>query len=205
MVGSLPGGSPAWRRWEELERRGRALLAEASCKAAEGQSIDASWLNSGCRWLAGAAEGGWAALVGPLPGQRSYRRIVASPHLEAWLIFWPYGGRLQLHDHGGASGALTVVCGTLDEEYLLDGCVSLRRRRIAARASMGFDGAYVHDVCNTGAEPATSVHVYSSATRQMAFYDLADGRLRALPGALDGASIIEQDFRRDITDEAVGV
>jgi hypothetical protein len=181
------------RRWQELERRGRVLVAEAACKVGDEQPIGVDWLASASRWLAAASFGGWEELVGPLPRQRSYRRIVASPHLEAWMILWPEGGRLQLHDHGGASGALTVVTGALDEEYLADGRAPGQHRVIAASEGVSFDGRYVHDVHNVRPQPATSVHVYSSASRPMGFYDFDGGSLRRLPSAVDGAPIVEQD------------
>jgi hypothetical protein len=185
------------RRWEELEHRGRALLPEAACKIDEWGFLSVDWLASASRWLADAAIGGWADLIGPLPQQRSYRRIVASPNLEAWVILWPEGGRLQLHDHGGASGALTVVSGSLDERFLAEGRGPGGYRRIAAGQGVSFDGSYIHDVYNPHPVPATSVHIYSSASRAMRFYDLEDGSLRRLEKAVDGASIVEQDQAAD--------
>jgi Cysteine dioxygenase type I len=216
-MGSVPAGTPAppatprrgptgttavavgtvARRWEELEHRGRALIPEAACRIDEWGYLGVEWLASASEWLADAAAGGWAELIGPLPQQRSYRRIVASPNLEAWVILWPEGGRLQLHDHGGASGALSVVTGTLDEHFLAGGRGPGGYRTIAAGQGVSFDGVYIHDVYNSHAAPATSVHIYSSASRPMSFYDLAGGRPRRLDRAVDGASIVEQDQAAD--------
>jgi Cysteine dioxygenase type I len=193
----LAAAGTVGRRWQELERRGRALVPEASCKVDEWGFLGVEWLASASRWLAEAATGGWGELVGPVPHQRSYRRIAASPNLEAWVILWPEGGRLQLHDHGGASGALTVVTGALDEHFLADGQAPGHYRSIEAGQGVSFDGTYVHDVYNTHATPATSVHIYSSASRSMGFYELAGGSLRRLDKAVDGASIVEQDQAAD--------
>jgi Cysteine dioxygenase type I len=35
---------------------------------------------------------------------------IAAGH-EAWVICWPSGGLLDLHDHGGSAGAFSVVSG----------------------------------------------------------------------------------------------
>ena len=103
------------------------------------------------------------------PEERTYRALVASPHLEGRLIAWPAGGRLDLHDHGGASGALRVVGGELLEQFGTPGG-ALRTRRIGAGQGVSFGPSYVHDVANPGGPLATSVHLYSAAERSMAFH-----------------------------------
>lgn len=46
---------------------------------------------------------------------RSFELIARTPTYEAWVIAWPTGGGIELHDHGGSSGAFYVVSGELDE------------------------------------------------------------------------------------------
>lgn len=189
------------RFWEELVRRGQALIVEAADRVRVGQTIDHTWLAGALPLLADAAVGGWETLVGPLPRERSYRRIVASADFEAWLIFWPEGRRLELHDHGGASGAFQVVAGALDEHYLLGGVPPVQRRRIPTGGRVSFDGTYVHDVANASLAGATSVHVYSAPERTMTFYDLDGPVLRPLSIASDEAEIVEPragSSRRDL-------
>src|ERR1019366_10060665 len=46
---------------------------------------------------------------------RSWRLFARTEACDAWLIAWPIGGAIQLHDHGASSGAIVVVSGTLEE------------------------------------------------------------------------------------------
>ena len=50
-----------------------------------------------------------------LPAERRYERVLSTPAYDAWVISWPSGGALDLHDHGGSTGAFSVVAGQLDE------------------------------------------------------------------------------------------
>jgi Cysteine dioxygenase type I len=89
--------------------------------------------------------------------------------LEIWAIHWPQGQGLELHDHGGSVGALWVVEGTLEEHYVRPEQV-LGRRNIVAGGGAAFGPHYVHDVVNSQAAPATSVHAYSPPMESMTFY-----------------------------------
>jgi hypothetical protein len=33
--------------------------------------------------------------------RREWRLLVRTPRYEAWVIGWPSGGAIELHDHGG--------------------------------------------------------------------------------------------------------
>src|SRR4051812_34140389 len=64
--------------------------------------------------LAAIAAGLASAVTGDeltlAPGEaRSFVRLLATPAYEAWLIAWGSSGALDLHDHGGAAGAVHVV------------------------------------------------------------------------------------------------
>lgn len=66
-----------------------------------------------------------------------------------------------------------------------------RRRHLQAGQSISFDADYAHDVVNLGDPTATSVHVYSSAARPMAYYRLTDaGMLRGAEG-VDDAVVVD--------------
>jgi len=107
---------------------------------------------------------------------RDYELLELSDHFEVWVIHWPSDGLLQLHDHGGSSGALYVVSGSLDE-----GTVSAanthERRSIGAGQGTSFGPRHVHDVVNQGPGVATSVHVYSPPMEKMTFFTLRAGGL----------------------------
>jgi hypothetical protein len=122
----------------------------------------------------------WPVLFGNAPAERRYVLLGANIHGEAWLIWWPPGGRLELHDHGGASGAFWVVEGLLDEVAVEREGAALRTARVASGAGVEFGPDYVHSVVNRGSRGATSVHVYSRAGAALNFYrfDPQVGRVR---------------------------
>jgi quercetin dioxygenase-like cupin family protein len=159
------------RDWNLTVQRARALAEEAGSLLKAGQAPGPRWLGSAAPWLSQTAPT-WEAMTGEVPAERAYRLLVSSLHFEAWLICWPPGSRLELHDHGGASGAFQVVDGTLHEASVQAKVSRLRVRDLAAGESIGFGPDYVHDVVNRGAGPATSVHLYGAANRSMAFYRL---------------------------------
>jgi hypothetical protein len=112
---------------------------------------------------------------------------------EAWLLGWPVGEGIELHDHGTSSGALVVVEGTLLETYIHasdwvrpggrpflggsrrhcrgDTPRPPRHRRLPEGALVSFGPDHIHDVVNGGARQALSIHVYSPRLRSMTFYE----------------------------------
>lgn len=174
----------ARRSWEQMQRRGRGLAEEANAAVRCGRQLDPPWLDSAAGWLAQVAPV-WPDVTAEMPAARQYRLIASSLHVEAWLIGWPSAGRLELHDHGGASGALRMVEGVLSEQYIADRCLPARGRRLQAGQGISFDADYVHDVVNLEAETATSVHLYSSATRPMGYYRLSDRGMLMVPAPID--------------------
>jgi predicted metal-dependent enzyme (double-stranded beta helix superfamily) len=113
---------------------------------------------------------------------RWHQRIYRDPRIDIWLISWLPSQGTELHDHGGSSGAFTVLSGTLTEfvpSGYADGRVRVRVREAerAAGESVRFGRHYIHDVRNAGSEPAISVHAYSPPLQSMTYYDLAAGEL----------------------------
>lgn len=99
---------------------------------------------------------------------------------QAWLLSWLPGQGTDLHDHGGSSGAFAVVRGALTERVVAD------RRSRPLRESVSdlpagrvrrFGPHHVHEVRNTGLEPAVSVHVYVPGLTEMRTYAVEDRRL----------------------------
>jgi predicted metal-dependent enzyme (double-stranded beta helix superfamily) len=125
------------------------------------------------RELADAAELWWPR-VRRDTGQRWYVPLLEEPDFEAWLLGWPIGQGIELHDHGSSSGALVVVEGTLLETYVDTSdrvAGRLRHRRLPEGASIAFGPDHIHDVVNGGARQALSIHVYSPRLRSMTFYE----------------------------------
>jgi predicted metal-dependent enzyme (double-stranded beta helix superfamily) len=129
----------------------------------------------------------WQQLVADAQedGQRWFRPLLAKEGFEAWLLGWPAGQGIELHDHGGSSGGLYVVEGHLVETFAVPGTGRLRRRRLAAGQAISFGPDHIHDVANAGRRPALSIHVYSPRLRSMTFYSHRRGRgletLRTVP------------------------
>jgi hypothetical protein len=101
--------------------------------------------------------------------ERSYELLELTDVLEIWAIHWPKDRGLELHDHGGSSGALWVVSGTLQEHSVGQGG-GLLRRSIEVGGGSAFGPRYIHDVTNAADTPATSIHVYSPPMPSMTFY-----------------------------------
>ena len=96
--------------------------------------------------------------------------------LDAWLIAWPSGGAVDLHDHGGAAGVITVVAGELTEIRATPDAAALTRRTLRPGAVYDVDAEAVHDVFNARDQQALSVHVYAPGLTSMTFYDPTDLR-----------------------------
>lgn len=108
--------------------------------------------------------------------RRSWRLVARTPDFDAWLIAWPSGGRVELHDHGPSRGAVSVISGALVEAVPRrddTGRLSLVRRELHAGTTLGFRAGHVHDVTNESDGHALSLHVYSPALTAMTFYEVA--------------------------------
>jgi len=113
-------------------------------------------------------------------GQRTWGLIAASETYEAWVITWPPGGRIELHDHGLSSGAVTVASGELRESTVVQsegGSAHCETKLVGAGESVTFGAHYVHDFANVGTSSARSVHVYAPRLTAMTYFDLVDGNL----------------------------
>ena len=141
-----------------------------------------SFRSPSLQWLATVAQGWaeqpavWRPLVRHDAGGRWVAPIAVNEHSEVWLQGWPVGEHVELHDHGGVSGALCVVEGRLAETWA-EGRTAprLRRRRLAAGAVAAFGPDYIHDVVNAGRTQALSIQVYSPRLVSMTFYDFRRG------------------------------
>jgi mannose-6-phosphate isomerase-like protein (cupin superfamily) len=114
----------------------------------------------------------WEIGHGAVPNERKYHRVLATEAYEAWVICWPSGGSLDMHDHGGSAGAFAVVAGELREAAVEDGVTT--ERTIGSGETVSFDASRIHAVTNEGPTLATSVHVYSPPLSSMVYYGADD-------------------------------
>jgi predicted metal-dependent enzyme (double-stranded beta helix superfamily) len=106
--------------------------------------------------------------------QRWWARLALTDGVELWLLSWLPGQQTKPHDHGGASGAFTVLQGELTEEYRYPGG-PIRRRSHFVGEAIGFGAGRAHRVTGAGNARAASIHAYSPplvATRE--YTSLAD-------------------------------
>ncbi|MCU1624845.1 MAG: uncharacterized protein JWL79_3690 [Frankiales bacterium] len=115
-------------------------------------------------------------------GSRYWHRLATLPDADLWLLTWWPDQQTDLHDHGEATAAFTLVSGSLEEVRISDG------RRVSRSLAPGqvswVPAGAVHDVGNRGTSPAISIHAYSPRLTQMTFWDLDDGSLRRVSTVL---------------------
>jgi hypothetical protein len=135
------------------------------------------------QWLASVAQGWaeqpevWRRLVRPDATGRWVEPLAVNERSEVWLQGWPAGEHVELHDHGGASGALCVVAGQLVETWAAGlSALRLRQRRLDRGAVAAFGPEHVHDVVNAGRTQALTIQVYTPRLVSMTFYGFQRGR-----------------------------
>jgi predicted metal-dependent enzyme (double-stranded beta helix superfamily) len=116
--------------------------------------------------------------------RHAHRVLHKTGALEVALFGWATGQETRFHDHGGASGAAFICCGTLIEDVVeaVDGLVIGERthmRRAGSAFSFGPD--YIHRVRHDPAHGlALSIHAYTPAVRDALDFDVRPDRtLRA--------------------------
>lgn len=109
-------------------------------------------------------------------------RLHCDHQVDVCLISSTTDQGTQLHDHGGSSGAFTVVSGELAEAVWSTGSGQLAETSRQAGDAVVFGEHYVHDVRNTGSQTAVSVHAYSPPLSLMNYCDVEDhGLVRLAP------------------------
>jgi hypothetical protein len=105
---------------------------------------------------------------------------------QVWLLSWLLEQGTPLHDHGTSAGAFTVVRGALTERVVAAGRsgVTESSSELTAGRVRHFGPHYVHQVTNTQAEPAISVHVYTPGLSWMNTY------------RIDGAALVRTGTER---------
>jgi predicted metal-dependent enzyme (double-stranded beta helix superfamily) len=143
------------------------------------------------RWLGLVAyrpDSRWTNL---LPAQDAAAVLDPSLHADlggaqVWLLSWLPDQGTPLHDHGPSAGAFAVVRGTLTERVVAarGSGVHEATAELTAGRVRHFGPHYVHEVVNTSAEPAVSVHVYTPGLAWMNTY------------RVDGAALVRTGTER---------
>jgi mannose-6-phosphate isomerase-like protein (cupin superfamily) len=118
----------------------------------------------------------WRRHVRFTPGARYWHRLAQLPDADLWLLTWMPDQQTDLHDHGDAHAAFTVVSGQLEEVRVRAG--GRIRRTLSPGALAWLPPGAVHDVGNRSTEPAISIHAYSPRLSAMTFWDLGPDGLR---------------------------
>jgi rhodanese-related sulfurtransferase/mannose-6-phosphate isomerase-like protein (cupin superfamily) len=119
-----------------------------------------------------ASSDGWLDRVRLRSEDRWYERLHQGADYDIWAISWMPGQSTGFHDHGDSAGAFVVVTGTLEEHR--PGATPLT---IQAGRPRAFSADYAHDVRNSSAAPAVSIHAYSPPLNEMNEYELDGNHL----------------------------
>jgi predicted metal-dependent enzyme (double-stranded beta helix superfamily) len=92
--------------------------------------------------------------------RRWWARLALTEEVEVWLLSWLPGQHTAPHDHGGASGAFSVLLGGLSETFRYPRG-EIRARTHDTGDAIGFGPGRAHQVWNTGSAKAATVHAYS--------------------------------------------
>jgi predicted metal-dependent enzyme (double-stranded beta helix superfamily) len=123
--------------------------------------------------------------------QRWHMRLdtdqVGTDRVEVWLLSWLPSQASPLHDHGGSSGAFTVLFGALDET-VVDPVSGRATEHLWTRGPVrAFGENHVHEVRNDGDVPTVSLHAYEPALSAMTRYRRLDGRV--VPRTIEVAGV----------------
>lgn len=127
--------------------------------------------------------------------ERWHVRVRCDDQVDVWLISWTTDQGTQLHDHGGSSGAFTVVEGVLSEASWSEIGSGLTENTRRAGDTVVFGDDYVHDVRNLDGPTAVSVHAYSPPLSLMNYYDTeGDGLIKLASVWTDDPEAPAPDF-----------
>jgi len=122
----------------------------------------------------------WQHRVRMDPDSRWHQRLHAADDHDVWLESWLPGQETGWHDHAGASGALVVVRGELEERISVLNGVFTQIRHIPEGAARRMRRRQVHNLANVALAPAVSIHVYSGALDATRGYEIgAMGLMRS--------------------------
>lgn len=116
----------------------------------------------------------WRGRIEPDPDQRQYVRVLASEHVEVWLIAWTNGQDTGFHDHDDSAAAIAVLEGTVVDERLALGTTPPAQRH-GSGAVLTVEPASIHRMRHVGEQPALTLHAYSPPLARMGSYEIGAG------------------------------
>lgn len=143
-------------------------LPAADCHAVAGTSMSSDLSSELLVEIAAGLGGSAVADLLPNSGERRWALVLESEAYEAWVIAWPAGTGLELHDHNGSAAAVHIVNGRLRERYV-DETGELAVRWLSAGDTVALPGDHQHEVVNLESNEVISVHVYSPPLADQSF------------------------------------
>jgi predicted metal-dependent enzyme (double-stranded beta helix superfamily) len=126
----------------------------------------------------------WREEVRHDPAERQYARVLATEHVEVWIVAWMDGHDTGFHDHDDAAAAIAVVEGAIVDERLALGTPVATRHGEGAIFTV--EPSAIHRVTHAGHAPALTLHAYSPPLSRVGTYEVADsGELLRHPRAGD--------------------
>jgi len=114
----------------------------------------------------------WQPLVRADTGERWRQLLYRRAELEVWLLGWGSRSTLELHDHGGASGAYAVVDGAVVETWTNRGSSDrLRWRKSTPGALRTMEPDVIHEMHGAASGQSLTLHCYSPPLSTMTFYE----------------------------------
>jgi len=110
----------------------------------------------------------WRPQVRFQDGQRWWARLDGPPGIDVWLLSWLATQSTEMHDHGEAAAAFTVVHGALTEVRASK--LGLTEHQVRVGQVQTVAAGVVHDVENRDAEPAVSIPAYAPRLSRMTYY-----------------------------------
>ena len=97
--------------------------------------------------------------------------LFRSGGFEVKVLAWQGEQPIDWHDHGGSSGAMAVVAGSLLEQYRASDDGAIASKIKDAGDCGAFGPGHLHDVNFVSGQPAISIHTYSPPLSAMTHYD----------------------------------
>jgi hypothetical protein len=122
--------------------------------------------------------------------------LLRNSSYEVKVLTWSGEQDIDWHDHGGSSGAMSMVTGWLHEQSRDCDGVSVASRRFGPGETGSFGPDHLHDVNFEYVRPAISIHTYSPPLPGMTHYDLTRFGFVAREYVPENAQSFEEETKK---------